>query len=413
MLAWSNRRALLRALPESVKVTDHSTDLPVDPKLLAGGKSAALIYIQNGFRVVPINAQSKAAARRGFGKNAPEFCTPAGDFHPDELVAILMGPCPLGTYAGGRLLCGLDLDAPFDRAALELRTGPLPMTLSSKNGRHLYFWITPAQQQHGELTQANDVFRTKMKNEGALDIRPSAGGYFLERGDWDPDHLGRGFDRRRIADLPDQAHAALLTARTAKRGRPAAACAVPLDRYADGEKTPFNDLGEDRIDALARELALLWPRPGQGGGHDLALALGGVLADAWGSLDDICDFAQRIFHYASAPNAVSEVLASVAARRTGGANAFGWPTLARMLTEAHPEIEPSVINATLKRFKGTIPGLDLAKALRFTAIEAFRAAGFPGAEELGLKPAIEAFTKQWRAERAAALAEAKNNGPAR
>lgn len=363
-----------------------------DPRLLASGPIAARFYVQNGLRVVPIDPGTKAAARRGFGKDAPTFCTPPNDFRTAELIAILMGPCPLGTFAGGRLLCGLDLDAPFDRAALELRTGELPITLSSKKGRHLYFWITPEQQQRGELTQGNDIFRTKMKNEGACDLRSASGGYFLERGDWD----APGFRREAIRDLPDQAHAVLLAARTTRRGKPQAACPVPLDRYADGERTPMNELSEATLDAIARQLAGVWPRPGQGGGHDLALALGGVLADAWGSLDDICDLAQRVFHYAQAPNAVQEVLASVAARRTGSANAFGWPTLHRMLVDANPDTDPSVVKAALTRLKH-VPGLDPSKASRFSAIVAFRAAGCPGAEEIGLKPALAAFTKAWKA----------------
>jgi hypothetical protein len=372
---------------------DRLTGMPADPTLLACGPTAALFYVQNGLRVVPLSPETKAAARRGFGKDSPTFCTNPAEFGRDELVAILMGPCPLGTFAGGRLLCGLDLDAPFARAALERHVGPLPPTLSSKNGRHLYFWITPQQQAKGELTQGNDVFRTKLKNEGALDLRPAAGGYFLERGDWD----APGFDRTRIADLPDAAHEVLLAARSRRPGRPKAPCPIALDRYLDGEKTPFNSLGEAEIDGLARELAGLWPRPGQGGGHDLALALGGILADAWGSLDDIADFGARVFHYAQAPDATSEVLASVSARRTGSANAFGWPTLARMLTDANPGIDPALTSATLKRLKAKVPGLDPAKARRTSDIMAFQAAGCPGAEELGLHPALAAFTKARRA----------------
>jgi hypothetical protein len=307
-----------------------------------------------------------------------------------------MGECPLGNFAGGRLLCGLDLDAPFDLAALERLTGPLPPTLSSKKQRHLYFWITPAQQAQGELTQGNDVFRTKYKGLGALDLRPAAGGYFLERGDWDS-----GFDRRRIADLPDAAWAALHEARNRKRGRPQAPCAVSFDRYEGAKCTPFSELGEGRIDYLARELAGLWPRPGQGGGHDLALALGGVMADAWGSLDDICDFTSRVFHYAQAPDSTPEVLASVSARRTG-APAYGWPTIARMLCDANEGAPPELINGVLKRLKSTIPGLDLAKAMKQTAVIAFREAGFPGAAEYGLQPALKAFIRARRAEKTTA-----------
>lgn len=357
------------------------------------GPRAAAFYVANGLRVLPLHPETKEAARRGFGKAAPEFCTPPNQFRAGELIAILMGPCPLGNFAGGRQLCGLDLDAPFDRAALEGFIGPLPHTLSSKNGRHLYFWITAAQHVRageGGLAQGNDVFKTKAIGRGALDLRPAAGGYFLERGDWD----APGFDRAAIRDLPDAAFDALLAARNHKRGRPAAPCPMAIDAYEGDEASPFNALGEPELNDLARELARLWPLPGQGGGHDLALALGGILADAYGSLDDICDFASRVHYYAQAPDATDEVVTSVAKRRTGiRTGVFGWPTLKRMLVAAHPELPPEQIQRTLNRLKNEIPGLDRAKSVRVSAHAAFEAAGRPGAEVLGRAAALKAWTK--------------------
>jgi hypothetical protein len=332
---------------------------------LACGPAAALFYVQNGLRVVPLRPDTKTAARRGFGLGNPAFCTPPLDFKPDELVAILMGPCPLGSFAGGRLLCGFDLDAPFTRDDLERRLGPLPPTLSSKKGRHLYYWITARQNELAidatgdALAQGNDIFRTKAAGQGACDLRCGAGGYFLERGEWD---APGGFDRRLIADLPQPAFEALLAARKTRRGRPGAVCPVSIERFENpAEPTPFAQLGEARIDIIARELAAYWPKPGQGGGHDLALALGGVLADAWGSLDDIANFAARVFHYASAPNAIAEVLASVDARRRGGRNAYGWPTLKRMLCDANMHRDPRRISNLLSYLRNGIPGLAPAK----------------------------------------------------
>lgn len=375
------------------------------------GPAAAAFYVANGLRVLPLHAETKEAARRGFGKAAPEFCTPPSQFRAGELIAILMGPCPLGNFAGGRLLCGLDLDAPFDRAALEGLVGPLPRTLSSKNGRHLYFWITPEQQAKGELSQGNDVFRTKAAGKGALDLRPAAGGYFLERGDWD----APGFQRSDIRDLPDAAHAILLAARNAKRGRPVAPCSLTLASYDGDEASPFNLLGEPVLNDLARELARLWPAPGQGGGHDLALALGGILADAYGSLDDVCDFAARVHYYAQAPDATEEVLSSVTRRRQGiSAGIYGWPTLSRMLVAAASAKDGDVVSAearvraALTRLKTTIPGLDRAgerararAQTRADLVRAFNDAGQPRARELGLKGAFEAF----------AFAAGKQNAP--
>lgn len=350
------------------------------------GPRAAAFYVANGLRVVPLHPETKGAARRGFGKNHPEFCTKPNSFREDEFVAILMGPCPLGTFAGGRLLCGLDLDAPFDLIALHGFVGPLPCTLSSKNGRHLYLWITPEQQKKGELPQGNDIFKTKSAGRGALDLRSAAGGYFLEHGDWD----GNGFNRAAIRDLPDAAHAALLAARkSGKAGRPAAPCSLALTSFEGDEASPLNQLGEPLLNDLARELARLWPAPGQGGGHDLALALGGILADAYGSLDDVCDFAARVHHYAQAPDATEEVAASVVRRRSGvRQGVFGWPTLKRMLIAAHPEIPEPHIQRTLNHIKATIPGLDIARTARSSALEAFRAAGMPGAEEHGIRDAM-------------------------
>lgn len=365
------------------------------------GPGAAAFYVQNGLRVVPLSPDTKEAARKGFGKANPTFCTPPEDFKRDELVAILFGPCPLGTFAHGRLLCGMDLDKPFDRDALENALGcRLPGTLSSKNGRHLYFWITPEQQARGELRQGNNVFKTKARGLGAMDLRSAAGGYFLERGDWD-----NGFDRRRICDLPDIAHATLLAARTRGRGRPPAPCPVSLEAYDTLGPTPMNELGEATIDELARALASVWPKPGQGGGHDLGLALGGVLADAYCSFDDAADFAARVNYYAQAPDTTPEVIASMTARRSGATTGiYGWPTLRRMLCDANPE-KALEVDTTLARLRGAVPGLDRAAdknreraAELARLVAAFQAAGSPGLAEQR-----DAFAR-W-------CAAQKNNGP--
>lgn len=335
-------------------------ELDEEEKLLACGPAAAEFYWENGLRVVPIRPDGKAQSRRGNCRANPDFTVAPSNFRPDELVGIIMGECPLGSYAGGRLLCGLDFDGNFSPTDLEAHLEhPLPYTLSSKNSRHLYYWITPEQQQKGELRQGNDVLKTKSSLGGALDLRPAAGGYFLERGSWD-----LGFDRTRIRDLPDAVHSALLAARsTARVGRPLLPCTVELDAYAKGD-SPMAQIDELLIDVMARLLASRWPKPGEGGGHDLGLALGGILADAHGSVDDVLEFANRVFFYAQCPSALPEVLTSFTKRRQGvNAGIFGWPTLNRMLC-AVPGADPEKVRLTLKKLREVIPGLARGASLR-------------------------------------------------
>ncbi len=309
----------------------------------AGPVAAARLW-KAGLRVVPIDSKSKRAMRKGFGRNEPNFSTPPEQFRPDELPAVLMGPCPLGDYAGGRWLMGFDLDGTVPSSALESRLGPLPATLSSKGGRHLYYWLRPSLPGRDVIRQGNDVFRTKKKQGWALDWRPCAGGYFLERGDWDG-----GFDHTRIRDLPLDAWQAFLAARK-HSGKPPPPCRVPL-KYERDEQAPRPAL----LEAIADDLAAVWPPPGAGGGHDLALALGGVLADAWISEDDAIDFATRIWEGAAAPSQISEVLTSMAKRRSGSTAAvFGWPKLREILTEHNGR---ELAERALASFARRMPGL--------------------------------------------------------
>lgn len=315
------------------------------------GPGPAQRYTAAGLRVVPINHTSKAAARKGFGRAFPEYSCPPEAFSADELVAILMGPCPLGTYAGGRWLMGFDLDGTWDRRELEERVGLLPDTLTSKAEKHLYYWLPPSLEGRDEITQTNDVFRTKKKQAGAVDWRPCAGGYFLERGDWDS-----GFDSTRIVDLPEPAWRFILHSRKKYAGAPVVPCKVPLGY---GEPSALPDAA---LDALANQLAVLWPEPGAGGGHDLALALGGVLADAWISDDAAVEFCCRIWDGAAAPYQVHEVLTSMTLRRAPGRvrNVFGWPKLREILLEHN---DPNDVNRVLSNLARRMPGLDPPKFL--------------------------------------------------
>jgi len=332
----------------------ETRDFKADPER---GPLAACRYYNAGLRLVPINPTSKGACRKGFGKDAPYFCTMPEEFREDELIAILMGPCPLGTYAGGRWLMGFDLDGEFRRYDLEQRIGILPDTLTSKNERHLYYWLAPNLPGRDDIGQANDIFRTKAKTGGACDWRPCAGGYFIERGDWDND-----FDVTRIVDLPAPAWALLLAARKRSGWKPAEPCRVAPDFRARTDER--RTLPPEGRRALANSLASVWPEPGAGGGHDLALALGGILADALISEDEAIEFCTWIWDAAGAPYQADEVVVSMLRRRAPGKarSVFGWPKLREILLEHN---EPAHVTRVLAQFARRMPGLT-APRLIFT-----------------------------------------------
>jgi hypothetical protein len=307
--------------------------------------------VQAGLRVVPIDPSSKAAARKGFGRGCPTFNTEPEEFRADELVAILMGPCPLGAFCEDRWLSGFDLDGSWTRRILEDRIGLLPETLTSKGEKHLYYWLPASFPERDDITQTNDLFRAKKKTGGAVDWRPCAGGYFLERGDWD-----QTFDISRISDLPLRAWETLLAQRKKNGQKPLEPCRIPFD-FAGPCALP-----DAARDALADQLAVLWPEPGAGGGHDLALAMGGILADAWISEDEALAFCARIWDGAGAPYQVNEVLTSMTLRRAPGRDrpVFGWPKLRAILCDHN---DPRDVARVLANFARRMPGLTPPKFL--------------------------------------------------
>lgn len=332
-------------------------DFKVEPD--AGPVAAARLW-RAGLRVVPIDPNSKRAMRKGFGRENPNFCSLPEDFRPAEIPAVLMGPCPLGEYAGGRWLSGFDLDGPVPPGELARRLGGLPATLTSKAGRHLYYWLRKDLDGRDSIRQGNDLFRTKRKHTWALDWRPCAGGYFLERGDWDG-----GFDHTRIADLPRPAWDVLLACRK-HSGKPPEPCKVPVG-YTPDAQAPRLSL----LEAIADDLAAVWPPPGGGGGHDLALALGGVLADAWIDEETAIDFAMRIWEGAAAPSQIQEVLTSMAKRRGNSDMAvYGWPKLRAILTEHNGK---ELAERALASFAQRMPGLEPPRWSRPRAPEKQRA----------------------------------------
>jgi hypothetical protein len=196
------------------------------------GPNAALVYYTAGLRVLPLfpegtqNADGqdigKMPARSGFDHTQPDACWQPEEFQLNEGAAILCGPCPAGKLRNRRLL-GLDLDKAMDRPALEALIGALPDTLTSKGWRHAYYWIP----EDSPLRQGNGVLRVP---GGALDIRPAAGGYLAERGNWDGT-----FDPSRIVDLPEAAHRALIGAQGQRELSTPAAVIASAKQLSEGD----------------------------------------------------------------------------------------------------------------------------------------------------------------------------------
>lgn len=186
------------------------------------------------FRVWPMRAD-KTPLAPGFGADKPQATWDPNRFKPDLPVGILCGPLNPALGDTGFHILGLDLDKAMTREKLEDALGcKLPETLTSKGWRHAYYFIPsdhPLHQRNGAITCEG----------GALDIRPCAGGYLIEKGDWD-----RGFDPQLIAEFPAEALAKLHQFVGEKRARDGAPAVVGPVQISDRDRE------------LARDLAELW-----------------------------------------------------------------------------------------------------------------------------------------------------------
>jgi P4 family phage/plasmid primase-like protien len=302
-------------------------------------------YQQAGFRILPIGPDKSPHVQKGaFGKHAPTFTVDPADFRFDELPALLTGPCPAGDALEGRWLLVLDLDGDTSVNDINSWVGvDLPPTLSSKGYRHLYYWV-PEYETRAAIRQWVRVFG---RAEGApeLDIKWD-GGYAIEPpGRWD----GAGFEPERIADLPEAWIKAVLALRNAN---PYAGPQAGTPRESAGSaRVDMGDVPQDVIDALAP----CWPRPGEGC-HEAALALGGILADSFWDEEDIARFAGALFLAVGSKDRRSDVLHSVATKRSGG-ECKGWPSLKACLKDA----ARGDFNAALAVLKKGVPGLSAPK----------------------------------------------------
>src|SRR5690606_13676054 len=112
--------------------------------------------------VIPVSPDGEKRPRvKGFEADAPAF-TAYQRVKPDDMVAILCGPCPaLGATAdeptAGDWLCCIDLDGGLTREDLGVALGAdLPETLATHDGNHLWYRVEPSPQREG-MSQRNGV----------------------------------------------------------------------------------------------------------------------------------------------------------------------------------------------------------------------------------------------------------------
>lgn len=260
------------------------------------------------FRVWPMRAD-KTPLAAGFGADKPNATWDPKRIKEDAPVGILCGPLAGEHADSGFHILGLDLDKAMTLEKLEDALGcKLPETLSSKGQRHLYYLVPadhPLHQRNGAITCEG----------GALDIRPCAGGYLIEKGDWD-----RGFDPNLIVEFPAEALTKLHGFIGAKRARDGAAPEVGKVQIADRDRE------------LARDLADLWGRETTG---DRAFGgLGGWLARRGVSRDRAEAIAGRISELTNSTH--PDPLERVAQAYDGGCP-LGRPALQQALAQGADE----------------------------------------------------------------------------
>lgn len=297
-------------------------------------------YIDAGFRVLRCHPEDKRPLVGGFGKDAPDFTCEAKDFRFGERIALLLGHCPFiwdDSQGESHLIC-LDLDHGLTVEEIETHTGPLPDTLTSKGGAHLYYRVEPSEARD-QLRQWTNVLKTDDPKAGALDLKWH-GGYAIEPGNvpggWDDG----GFDPNRIAVLPDAAVQAFVKLKSKPESAP---------RTTEFEVDPSAYYQADAVNALA----LIWP---EAGNHfDCALALGGVLATSRLIRDEALDFAVQVFGEVGCDRLRQVEVSFQNVRSNAGVEVKGWPTLKALLKSGTPEYD-----AAFKTFVAGIPGLDTA-----------------------------------------------------
>ncbi len=266
------------------------------------------------FRIWPMR-QDKTPKAPGFGADHPEATWNPKRISDEEPIGILCGPMQPGAAEGYHVL-GLDLDKAMTREKLEDALGvKLPETLTSKGWRHAYYLIPDDHPLH----QRNKAITCE---GGALDIRPTAGGYLIEKNLWD-----RGFDPALMAVFPEEALTKLAQFIGEKRtahGAPPELAPVQLS---------------DRDAEIARDLASIWQHDTKG---DRAFGgLGGWLARRGVARDRTEAIAGRIAELTNSEHA--DPVERVGQAYDEGDCPLGRPALAAALGENAEEALVQVI----------------------------------------------------------------------
>jgi hypothetical protein len=232
---------------------------------VSDGRQRARTYTSAGLRVIPVSPETKRPRTKGF--DSPTF-TAYQRVKPDDMVAVLCGPCPaLGAtsaapLAGDWLLC-IDLDGDLTPTGLaDALSAELPETLTTHAGKHLWYRVEPGPHRDRLKQWAGILGRRKAwAGEGKApdaDVR-WLGGYAREHKE-----PAEAFNVDQIVILPAATVEAIVATRPVSEEREAEALG------------PVHDLSDDAVELLVTALVPAWPDEGEGR-HDAFLALGGML----------------------------------------------------------------------------------------------------------------------------------------
>lgn len=316
-----------------------------------------------GFRIVPSDTKSPKPGIQGYGpRDNPDtwfnFTTAARNFSPNDVPAILCGPCPALGGPGpenDHLIC-LDVDHDTTFADVERALGvALPPTLSSKGDKHRWYRVRPGALRD-QIRQWPRFLGRPAPPAPEADIKWH-GGYACEPNAWD-----QPVSVAAIAVLPDECVAAILDkcARALATAKPKKDKGLPPPR---AEAVPMVGLPEAAVAALAE----IWPR--KQGRHDAAMALGAWLAQSDWALADALRFAEAVFARAGVSCRTEQVRYSWENKRLDPeAHAYGLPTIAAAAKANVPPVSQKEFSAAVRIAREAIPGLAPLASLDFAEL---------------------------------------------